>query len=190
MPRNPSLNTQKIINSTVNDVLAEIPPHGYFQQVYWEGSDGIHKGIVMISGDEACQLMREATFFISDSPIEGPGGEEVLIDRKGKVAAILRELNEARNLPPEHEDVSIIMACLEDVVQSWDDLIQLNDSSETMAASLSSRRSKSAAHVLASLLRLLVNSGISLREVVQYMDQREINEGPMTKLRAALESLS
>lgn len=184
------MDTNKLINSTVNDVLLQIPPHGFFQQLYWQGSDGVHKGLVMISGEEACSLMREATHFISDAPIEGPGSEEVLIDRKGKIAKILKKLDETRNIPPEHEDISIILACLDDVVRSWDDLIQLNDSSETMAASLSSKRSKSAAHVLASLLRLFVNSGISLREVVQYIDQREINERSMTKLRAALEASS
>lgn len=169
-------------------MLSQIPPHGFFQQLYWEGRDGVRKGIVMISGEEACALMRDATQFISEEPIEGPAGEEVLIDRKGEVAKIFKKIEQSRNSPPEHEDVAIILACLEDVVHSWDDMMQLNDSGETLAASLSSKKSKSAAHVLASLLRLFVNSGISLKEVVQYMEQREINERAITKLRAAMES--
>jgi hypothetical protein len=133
--------------------------------------------------------MREATQFISEDPIEGPGGEEVLIDRKGAIADIIKKMEASRRVSPEREDAAIIMACLDDVVRSCDDLIQLSESSETLAASLSSKRSKSAAQVLASLLRLIVNAGIPLKEVVQYMQQRDINDRALKKLKTALESM-
>jgi len=183
------LDARQIIQSTVHDVLNQIPPHGFFQQLYWEGSDGIRKGMVLISGEDACRLMREATQFISEDPIEGPGGEEILIDRQGAIAEIIKKMEASRHLAPEREDAAIIMACLEDVVRSCDDQVQLSESCETMAASLSQKRSKSAAQVLAALLRLIVNSGIPLREVVQYMQQRDMNDRALNKLRTALEAM-
>jgi len=182
------LDTSQIIHSTVHDVLNQIPAHGYFQQLYWEGNDGVRKGLVLISGEDACRLMREATQFISEDPIEGPEGEEVLIDRKGAIAEIIKKIEASRQATPERDDVIIIMACLDDVVRSFDDQVQLSESSETMVASLSQKKSKSVAHVLASLLRLIENSGVSMREVVQYIQQRDINDRAMNKLRTALEA--
>jgi hypothetical protein len=181
------LEIEKIIQSTVNDVLDQIPSHGYFQELYWEGNDGVRKGIVLISGEKACHLMREAIYFISEDPIEGPSEEEVLIDRHGAIAKIFKKIKESRYLAPESEDTAIIMACLEDVVNSCDDQVQLSESCETMVVSLSNKRSKSAANVLSSLLRLIVNSGIPLREVVQYMEHRDINDKALSKLRIALD---
>ena len=182
------MDTRKILTTTVHDVLNQIPPHDFFQQLYWEGSDGVRKGMVLISGEDACRLMREATQFISEDPIEGPGGEEVLIDRKGAIAKIIRRMEASRHTTPEKEDAAIIMACLDEVVRSCDDMVQLSESSETMAASLSQKKSKSTAQVLSALLRLIVNSGISLREVVQYMQQRDMNDRALNMLRTALEA--
>lgn len=182
------MNPQTIINSSINEVLNQMPQYGFFQQLYWEGKDGAHKGVVLISGEDACRLMRDATQLLSEEPIEGPSEHEILIDKVGSAMKVMQQIEKYRNRPPEYIDADIIMACLDDVVNSHDDQVQLNESGETLAASLSSKGAKASAHVLTSLLKMIVRSGVSLREVIQYMEQRESNDNIVNKLRSALDT--